>query len=234
MSKEKPSTYSAEFRASAVKLANESDKSISQVAQDLGINVNTLHTWIGKFSQPKDSNKTVRTNEHLHDELKRFKKEMARLTEELELLKKAAAYFAKAQRSTARMQEVGQLRSGCREVRLDKTAFRGIYGGCHVPAYECIPKRLLRTAEALPYGTRSLKAALSAPNRTVSRRLLREAALVSKTKRKFKATTSSKHHQPIADNLLDRQFAVESPIRSMPATSPIPQHMKAGCICPWS
>jgi transposase-like protein len=44
----------AEFRASAVKLANVSDKLISQVAKDLGINVNTLHTWISKYSRPKE------------------------------------------------------------------------------------------------------------------------------------------------------------------------------------
>lgn len=98
MSKEKPNTYTAEFRASAVKLANESDKPISQVAQDLGVNVNTLHTWIGKYSRPKDDNKAVRTDEHLYDELKYLKKEVARLTEERDLLKKAAAYFAKEQR----------------------------------------------------------------------------------------------------------------------------------------
>lgn len=98
MSQEKPNTYTAEFRSSAVKLANESDKPITQVAKDLGINVNTLHTWIGKYSRPIERNKTARTDEHLYDELKRLKKEVARLTEERDLLKKAAAYFAKDQR----------------------------------------------------------------------------------------------------------------------------------------
>jgi transposase len=98
MSQEKPNTYTAEFRASAVKLANESEKPVTQVAKDLGINVNTLHTWIGKYSRPTEDNKTVRTDEHLYDELKRLKKEVARLTEERDLLKKAAAYFAKEQR----------------------------------------------------------------------------------------------------------------------------------------
>ena len=46
--------------------------------------------------------RTVRTDEHLYEELKRLKKEVARLTEERDLLKKAAgdstAYFAKEQR----------------------------------------------------------------------------------------------------------------------------------------
>jgi len=98
MSREKPKTYTAEFRASAVKLANESDQSVAQVAKDLGINVNTLHTWIAKYSKTKKAGKSERTDEHLYDELKRLKKEVARLTEERDLLKKAAAYFAKDQR----------------------------------------------------------------------------------------------------------------------------------------
>ena len=53
MNPQKTNTYTAEFRASAVQLANDSDKPITQVAKDLGINVNTLHTWIGKYSHPK-------------------------------------------------------------------------------------------------------------------------------------------------------------------------------------
>jgi transposase len=40
----------------------------------------------------------VRTDEPLYDELKGLKKEVTRLTEERDLLKKAAAYFAKEQR----------------------------------------------------------------------------------------------------------------------------------------
>ena len=87
MSQEKPKTYTAEFKASSVKLANESDQSIAQTAKDLGINVNTLHTWIGKYSRPPSTEKALRTDEHLYDELKRLKKEVARLTEERDLLK---------------------------------------------------------------------------------------------------------------------------------------------------
>ncbi|EIC28530.1 transposase [Methylomicrobium album BG8] len=67
------------------------------------------------------------------------------------------------------------------------------------------------------YGTRRLKAALLGRDRTVSRRrigrLMREAGLACKTKRKFKATTNSQHDQPIALNHLDRQFNVDQPNR---------------------
>jgi transposase len=85
----------------------------------LGVNENTLHTWISNYSRPVENAKTVRTDDHLYDELKRLKKEVAQLTEERNLLKKAA-YFAKEQLSTARMQEVGQRRSSCRDLRMDK------------------------------------------------------------------------------------------------------------------
>jgi transposase len=44
--------YPAEFKERAVKLAVESDQSIAQTARDLGVNENTLHTWIGKSHIP--------------------------------------------------------------------------------------------------------------------------------------------------------------------------------------
>lgn len=53
MNQEKPKVYSAEFRESAVKLANESDKPIAQTARDIGVNENTLHTWISKVAWMK-------------------------------------------------------------------------------------------------------------------------------------------------------------------------------------
>jgi transposase InsO family protein len=63
------------------------------------------------------------------------------------------------------------------------------------------------------YGTRRLKQILLGHQRTVSRRrigrLMREANLACKSKRKFKATTNSRHDLPIAPNHLDRQFAVK-------------------------
>jgi transposase InsO family protein len=65
------------------------------------------------------------------------------------------------------------------------------------------------------YGTRRLKAVLLDRDRTVSRRrigrLMREAGLACITKRKFKATTNSRHDLPVAPNHLDRQFSVVQP-----------------------
>src|SRR5215510_16579514 len=49
MSKPAMQSYPAALKERAVKLAVESDQSIAQTARDLGVNENTLHTWIGQY-----------------------------------------------------------------------------------------------------------------------------------------------------------------------------------------
>jgi transposase len=94
MSKKESNTYSSEFKESAVKLVLNSDQPLSATARELGVNKNTLHTWVSKYSKPVEGQQT-RTDDHLYEELKRLKKENIRLKEERDILKKAAAYFAK-------------------------------------------------------------------------------------------------------------------------------------------
>ncbi|MBO9484313.1 transposase, partial [Salinisphaera sp. G21_0] len=43
------------IKESAVKLAVESNQPVTDTARDLGVNANTLHTWIGKYHRPKAS-----------------------------------------------------------------------------------------------------------------------------------------------------------------------------------
>ena len=93
MSKPATKSYPAEFKERAVKLAVESDQPIAQTARDLGVNENTLHTWIGKYHRAERRGQQVQ-DEHLYEELKRLRKENTRLKEEREILKKAAASFA--------------------------------------------------------------------------------------------------------------------------------------------
>ena len=88
------------------------------------------------------------------------------------------------------------------------------------------------------YGTRRLKMALSHQGQAVGRRrirrLMKEAGLVCKTKRRFKVTTDSNHDLPIASNHLKRQFAVDQQTGSMWVTLPISLLKKVGCIWRWS
>ncbi len=91
MAKRKSNSYTVDFKRSSAKLAAESEQPISQTAKELGINVNTLHTWINKYA---NTGITSASELSVHEENKRLKKENARLKQERDILKKASAYFA--------------------------------------------------------------------------------------------------------------------------------------------
>ncbi|MBC7417916.1 MAG: transposase [Pedobacter sp.] len=100
MSEKQKNNYSSEFKASAVKLAAESGQSIAKTARDLGVNKNTLYSWIAEYSHSNKTNQNNMTskNEYSFEEVNRLKKELAMVKQERDLLKKAAAYFAKESR----------------------------------------------------------------------------------------------------------------------------------------
>jgi len=95
MSKKKSRRYDEEFKLGAVKLCEESEKTDSEVAEDLGIPLTTLSTWKKKYRKHK--NKAFNKKKELSpeaEELKRLKKEMAIMKEERDILKKALAIFS--------------------------------------------------------------------------------------------------------------------------------------------
>lgn len=93
MSNKQQKFYSSDFKESSVKLAIESKIPIAHTARELGITKSTLYTWIDKYSRVQELK--IKTDEHIYDEVKRLKRELIRVTQERDLLKKAAAYFEK-------------------------------------------------------------------------------------------------------------------------------------------
>ena len=96
MTTEAKQKYTVEFKENAIQGANESSN-VAETTHELGgVKENTLYNWVYQYSHWLKPDKAVlRTDEHLYDKLKRLKKDVARLTEERDLLTKAAAYFAK-------------------------------------------------------------------------------------------------------------------------------------------
>lgn len=93
MSKRQTNHYSEEFKQSSAKLAIESGKPVSTIANELGICSSTLYGWIQKFSTNAKTQPSSLDN-NLQIELKQLRKELARVKMERDILKKAAAYFA--------------------------------------------------------------------------------------------------------------------------------------------
>ncbi len=86
--------YPREFREEAVRLVRESRKPIIQVARDLGVSYESLRTWIKRADLDAGRRTDGLTTEE-REELRRLRRENRILQEEREILKKAAAYFAR-------------------------------------------------------------------------------------------------------------------------------------------
>jgi transposase-like protein len=84
--------YPDEFKIEAVKQVTERGYPLREVAKRLGITTNSLSAWIKKFG--KGPAHAARLDDQ-QAEVRRLKAELKRVTEERDILKKAAAYFAK-------------------------------------------------------------------------------------------------------------------------------------------
>jgi transposase len=93
---EKRRSYDKEFKLSAVKLVLESEKSVESIASELGVSSNSLFNWKRKYLE--DAKNAFPGKGHLkpeQEELRKKDREIARLTMERDILKKALGYFAK-------------------------------------------------------------------------------------------------------------------------------------------
>jgi transposase len=89
-------TYTKEFKEEAVRLAQSSGKSIAQVARELGISDTSIHQWRkelsehGKEAFPGSGHQTA-----LEEENRRLKRELERVQQEREILKKVLSIFSR-------------------------------------------------------------------------------------------------------------------------------------------
>jgi len=84
--------YTPEFRTEAIRQVTERGYPVSEVPRRLGVSTHSMYKWL------KGVNRTPRlvAQEYLRAENARLKAELRRVEEERDILKKAAAYFAKA------------------------------------------------------------------------------------------------------------------------------------------
>jgi transposase len=89
------STYTQEFQDNAVRLVVADGKSVIIAARELGIHTAVLRTWVQKWKREAKVAK-ANSQESFVQELVDLRKENEELREANEILKKAAAYFAKS------------------------------------------------------------------------------------------------------------------------------------------
>ncbi|GAB1641383.1 transposase [Krasilnikovia sp. MM14-A1259] len=97
----RPSKYTQEFRADAVELVRSSGRPINEVARELGLSHETLRNWVRKHEQQTSgpgAGSAAGAGLSVADkdaEIARLRREVAELRQEKEILRKAAAFFAK-------------------------------------------------------------------------------------------------------------------------------------------
>ena len=83
--------YSEEFRANAVELYRDGGISVKRTAEKLGVADQTLRNWIARYDDIDAYQKAVS-----NEEIRRLRRDNARLEEEVAVLKKAAVYLGQA------------------------------------------------------------------------------------------------------------------------------------------
>lgn len=91
--------FDVEFKREAVRLATAGGRPIAEVARDLGIREKLLYRWVQQFRE--DPQNAFPGKGHLKpegEELRRLKRQLAEVTEERDILKKALAIFSRKPR----------------------------------------------------------------------------------------------------------------------------------------
>ena len=83
--------YSEEFKIEAVKQVTDRGYKIGEVAKRLGVTPKSMHDWIKKYGDTGSQHQTITGQQ---DELRQLKAQLRRVTEERDILKEAAVYFA--------------------------------------------------------------------------------------------------------------------------------------------
>jgi transposase-like protein len=98
MGKQRRRQFTEEFKAKAVDLVRSSGKAIPEVARDLGLVVTSLRNWFAQAQIDAGPGHVGALTSEERQELAALRKENRILKEEREILKKAAAFFAKENR----------------------------------------------------------------------------------------------------------------------------------------
>ncbi|XSF12109.1 IS3 family transposase [Myxococcus faecalis] len=217
-------SFTAEFKVEAVRLVLEEGKTVGQVARDLDLTETALRTWVERARADRGQGKAGALTTAEREELARLRKENRQLQMERDFLKKAAAFFAKGLEVKFELIEAQKahfpIELMCQQLGVARS---GYYAWQKRPESERQKANRALAAEVAAvhqksrgtYGSPRVHAELRAAGRYVSRkrvaRLMCQQGLAARKKRRFVCTTDSRHCQPVAPNVLARNFSADQP-----------------------
>lgn len=94
--KKKYRRYTREFKIEAVRLSEADERPVAEVARELGIHPNNLYKWRAQFAEEGEAAFPGKGHASADDEEKRqLRRELARVRQERDILKKAVAFFSR-------------------------------------------------------------------------------------------------------------------------------------------
>ncbi|MFQ5382543.1 MAG: IS3 family transposase [Dehalococcoidia bacterium] len=216
--------FTAEFKAETVKLIRESDRSIGEISRELGLSETAVRRWLkqAEIDDGKGPAGALTTDEQA--ELRRLRRENRELQMEREILKKANGLLRQGKSVRFAFIDAEKasypVRLMCRVLQVSRSGFyawkrrepskRAKEDDALRPKVRAIFEENRRT-----YGSPRIQAELAEDGHAVSKkriaRLMMEEGLQAVIPRRFRLTTNSDHDDPVAENLLDRQFDPAGP-----------------------
>ncbi|WP_233597565.1 MULTISPECIES: IS3 family transposase [Corallococcus] len=219
--------FSVEYKAQAVKLVVEEGKSIPQVARDLDLTESALRLWVEQMKTDRGEGKPGALTTVEREELARLRKENRELRMEREILKNGGGLLREGDEvkftfihAEKALYPVAVL---CRHLGVSRS---GYYAWAKRPESERKKSDRALSTEVLAihqesrgtYGAPRVHAELKARGRRVARkrvaRLMRQADVRARSRRRFVRTTDSAHRHPVAPNTLERNFRPGQPNRT--------------------
>nr|WP_136808222.1 IS3 family transposase [Desulfosediminicola flagellatus] len=191
----------------------------------IGVNANLLGRWKKEAEHPGSESTSPGSMVAMQAELKRLKKENKQLKMEREILKKKGSGLLRqgawvSYQFIDTEKKVYPITLLCQVMEVSRSGFYS-WSSRNISERKKERERLIPKVKKIhkyvrgAYGARRISEELTAKGescgRTKAAALMQLANVSAKQKRKFKATTDSKHKLPVAPNVLDRNFVVSQP-----------------------
>jgi putative transposase len=215
-------TFTTTFKAEAVLLVLDEGKTIAQVARDRALVASVLRSWVLRARADRGERRVGLSGDE-RTELARLRKELRVAQIERDILRKSRGLLREDKQGRfafIQSERSWPVSTMCRVLEVSTAGFyawRRRTPSSHAKNDERL-KVLIRASfeqSRRTYGSPRILVDLAEErvgrNRII--RLMQNEGLIARVRRRYRSTTMSDHDQPIADNVLNREFAADAPNR---------------------
>ncbi|HFF6627023.1 TPA: IS3-like element ISKpn18 family transposase, partial [Klebsiella pneumoniae] len=211
------------FKLQVARMVREQGVSVSQVCREMKLTESVVRRWVHQLDDESAGRPGI--GKPLTAEQQRIREleaEVRRLKSDNELFKKSFGLLRTGNKVihdvVTELAKQAPIKQVCQALDISRSGYYAARRRVNTPKPICqdsVHAQAVFLASGRTYGSRRLSAALRAQGHDVGRHrcrtLMKACGLKACWRRKFAHTTDSKHHLPVAENVLNRQFEPEAP-----------------------